>query len=295
MSNRSWFFASQGQQQGPYPEAQLRGFIASGAVTADTLVWSEGMAGWQKAGEIPGLLSGASVPPAFAPSGGSLTSSAGGHDGEPLSIELGIWEFLARSLLFVIGLVLVIPAPWVATSFYRWIVERLRVPQRPHLGFTGQPGDIWYVFVIMGLCSYAGLSGVSYLPFILIPLQAFLSWITVRWTVANISSEGRQLPLSFAGSPWGYVGWYVLLYISAITIIGWAWVTTAWLRWICRNITGTKRDIVFNGSGWQVLWRTMAFVLVMALIIPIPWALGWYARWYVSQFALVERTAYANA
>ena len=60
MANRSWFYASEGQQQGPYPEAQLREFIARGTVTADTLVWSEGMAGWQKAGEIPGLFSSAS-------------------------------------------------------------------------------------------------------------------------------------------------------------------------------------------------------------------------------------------
>ena len=54
MSNRSWFFASEGKQQGPYPEAQLREFIANGTVTAETLVWTEGMAGWQKAGGYSG-------------------------------------------------------------------------------------------------------------------------------------------------------------------------------------------------------------------------------------------------
>jgi hypothetical protein len=27
------------------------------------------------------------------------------------------------------------------------------------------------------------------------------------------------------------------------------------------------------------------------LLIPIPWVLRWYGQWYVSQFALVERTA----
>ena len=32
MSNRSWFFASEGTQQGPYPEDQLRDFIAHGTV-----------------------------------------------------------------------------------------------------------------------------------------------------------------------------------------------------------------------------------------------------------------------
>lgn len=291
MSNRSWFFASQGQQQGPYPETQLRELIASGAVTAETLVWSEGMSGWQKAGDIPGLLSGAAGgPPPLRSSGGPLLSG-GVAGGQSLSVDLSIWALLGRALVFLIGFLLVIPAPWVATSFYRWFVERLRVPQRPSLGFTGKPTDIWYVFVILALCSYAGFSNVRYLPLILIPLQAFLSWMTVRWIVANISSQERPLGLSFEGSPWGYVGWYLLLYISAITIIGWAWVTTAWIRWMCRNIAGTRRNLVFDASGWQVLWRTVVFALAAVFIIPIPWIMGWYARWYVSQFALVERTA----
>jgi hypothetical protein len=76
MSNRSWFFASQGKQQGPYPEAQLREFIANGTVTAETLVWTEGMAGWQKAGDIPGLRSGTSGPPVVPGAGTVLGSGA---------------------------------------------------------------------------------------------------------------------------------------------------------------------------------------------------------------------------
>ena len=58
MSNRSWFFASGNTQQGPYTEDQLRDFIVRGAVRAETFVWTEGMSAWQKAGDIPGLLSG---------------------------------------------------------------------------------------------------------------------------------------------------------------------------------------------------------------------------------------------
>jgi hypothetical protein len=294
MSNRSWFFASQGQQQGPYPEGQLRDFIAKGTVTADTLVWTEGMAAWQKAGEIHGLLSVPAGSPAIPQSSGAL-GSAGVHGGEPLSIELGLWSFLGRSLLFIIALVLVIPAPWVAASFYRWTASRVRVPRRPNLAFTGRAGDIWYVFVGIGLLTYAGLSGISYLQYILIPVQAFLSWMTVRWIAANLSSNGERLPIEFKGSALGYVGWYLLMYVSIITIIGWAWVITAWMRWNCRNISGTRREVAFNASGWGVLWRTVLFSLGCALLIPIPWVLRWYTRWYVSQFALVERPAYAAA
>ncbi len=288
MPNRAWFYASEGQQHGPYPEVQLRELIARGTVTADMLVWTEGMANWQKAGEIPDLLSGGSGPPPLSQqAGGPLP--AGPMIAQPLSVNFSIWSLLGRGLLFLIGFILVIPAPWTATSFYRWFIEHLRVPQRPNLGFTGKPGDIWYVFVVLALCSYSGFSDYPYLPFLLIPLQAFLSWMTIRWIVANISSDGRPPSLAFTGSALGYVGWYLLLYILAFTIIGWAWVTTAWLRWMCRHITGTRREVTFNGSGWQVLWRTTAFVLAAIFIIPIPWVLGWYVRWYISQIVLVER------
>jgi hypothetical protein len=67
------------------------------------------------------------------------------------------------------------------------------------------------------------------------------------------------------------------------------------MRWICRNVSGTRREITFNAKGWEMLWRTIAFALGCVFIIPIPWLLRWYAQWYVSQFALVERDAYANA
>ena len=103
------------------------------------------------------------------------------------------------------------------------------------------------------------------------------------------------MPLAFNGSILTFIGWQILLMISFITIIGWAWVATAWMRWICRNISGTRREIVFNASGFDVLWRTIVFAIACGFIIPIPWMLRWYAQWYMSQFELVARGAYANA
>jgi hypothetical protein len=290
MPDRSWFFASNGQQQGPYGDAQFRDMIARGAVQYDTLVWSEGMAGWQKAGEIPGLMAGASHPPSLPQSGPPPVAVGGGVPGGTLSAELPLWGLLGRSLLYVIGVFLIIPAPWVATAFYRWFVSRIEVPGRPNLSFTGRVGDIWWVFVLMGLASYIGIYDTTY-QLISNVLEAVLSWMVLRWVVGNLAVNGMKLPIAFNGSIWAYIGWNILLAISFITVIGWAWVTTAWTRWICRNISGTQREIVFNASGLGVLWRTLAMVIGCALIIPIPWVIRWYARWYVSQFALVPRGA----
>ncbi len=289
MAARSWFYASEGQQQGPYPEIQLRELIARGTITADTLVWTEGMANWQRAAEIPGLAPGASGPPAM-PRAGGLSPSASGYSDGPLSIDLPLWSFFGRILLLGIGYVLVIPAPWTGTAFYRWMTSRIQVPGRPNMGFTGLPGDIWFVFIATGLLNYASAYD-STLQLIAIPISAVLSWILLRWLACNLSSNGQPLPITFEGSVFTFVGWQLLMYISFITIIGWAWVIAAWVRWVCRNISGTRREVIFNGSGLEILWRTIVLGIGCAFLIPIPWVLRWYNRWFISQFELVERTA----
>ena len=76
MANRSWFFATDGQQHGPYSEDQFRDLIGKGGIRPDTYVWSEGMAAWQFAGDVPGLLSSGARPPAIPGSGVPL---AQGH------------------------------------------------------------------------------------------------------------------------------------------------------------------------------------------------------------------------
>ena len=57
----------------------------------------------------------------------------------------------------------------------------------------------------------------------------------------------------------------------------------------------TRREVTFNASGLEVLWRTIVFSIGFAFLIPIPWVLRWYANWFISQFALTERGAYAGS
>jgi hypothetical protein len=316
MADRSWFFASQGQQQGPYPEAQLHEFIANGQVTAETLVWTEGMANWQKAGEIPGLFSGPSGSPAFPQSGGP-PMNADSHAGGPLSIEFGIWEFVWRSLVLSFGLIFIIPGPWVILMYCRWIVSCARVPQRPNLAFTGRLVDLMWFYAFVIFLVAAAWSQSLLLNLAVNVLQFALYWLLIKWLVANLSSNGQSLGLHFSGSFWGFLGWSVLAVLSFITIIGWAWVYVAQIRWMCRHIEGTRRDVVFNGTGVELLWRTFAIVLgfagasliavIFASLLPgflknivgftlfllaiaaLPWAYRWQIRWLVSQIALVEK------
>jgi GYF domain 2 len=305
MSNRSWFFAANGQQQGPYPEPQFRDLIARGTVNAQTLVWSEGMAGWQKASEVAGLMSGMSAPPAMPPAGGAMTDTGGygggGYSsGGPLSVDFGIWDFTWRSLLLLVGLLFIIPTPWVLRWYINWFMSCVQVPGRPNLSFTGTAGTIaiWFfgaiaVLIVLGvIASMAESQAISNIGGI---VQIVLYWLFLRYCVANIASNGQPLGLSFSGSIWAYLGWTILTVISFITIIGWAWVFAAQMRWVCRNIQGTQHQVVFNGTGLQFLWRVLVVGIASIFIIPIPWVYRWMLQWQLSQTELVDRGAYANA
>ncbi|HLW92099.1 MAG TPA: DUF4339 domain-containing protein, partial [Roseiarcus sp.] len=202
MTDRSWHIAKDGKQAGPYPEEQLRDFIAKGIIDRNTLVWTEGMAAWQRAGDTPGLFPSTYAPPPPAPFAGgppaaatAVTAMAAGGTGtgaaNHLEADFGPFGLLGRYLLFAIGTILIVTAPWAAASFYRWLVSHIRVPGRPNLAFEGKAGDIWWVFVLMPLSSFVPLVG----PF----LNLFFAWLALKWVVRNISSQGRLLPLTFTG------------------------------------------------------------------------------------------------
>jgi GYF domain 2 len=302
MSNRSWFYASNGQQQGPFPEAQLRDLITRGTVRPDTLVWSEGMSGWQRAGEIPGLVPGGSGassipqpggPPPMGADGGGY--GGGGYSGGPLSINFGILEFIWRSIVLFIGLILIIPAPWVLIWYLNWIVPCVQVPGRPNLSFTGSAMTLvpWFFGAIV-LAIAVSFTGIDVLNNLMAIVQIALYWLFLKWFIANLASNGQPLGLSFSGSVWAYLGWTILTVLSIFTIIGWAWVYTAWLRWFCRNVQGTRREVLFIGSGLEFLWRAIVAGVASMFIIPIPWMYRWISQWLASQTVLAERGAHTN-
>ena len=66
----AFFVAANGQRTGPFPVAVLQQMAVAGALVSATLVWRQGMAGWQAAGtvqELAGLFAPV-VPPPVPPS-----------------------------------------------------------------------------------------------------------------------------------------------------------------------------------------------------------------------------------
>lgn len=59
----SFFVAVNGQQAGPFGQAELAGRATRGELTRETLVWRQGMAGWVAAGQVAELASVFVTPP----------------------------------------------------------------------------------------------------------------------------------------------------------------------------------------------------------------------------------------
>jgi hypothetical protein len=284
MADRQWYTGRDGKQEGPFSDERLHEMIASGMVRGDTLVWSAGMTNWAKAAEVPGLMPAQRVP-SMAP---GAPAGYGAPTG-PLSLDVGVWALFWRAVVFQLSETAIIPLPWIAPIFIRWFVERITVPGTRGVSFAGKPEDIWWVFILYALCSLTGFVH-SAVPLLLIPVTMLLALLITRWFFANIVWDGQQAQLRFTGGYWPLLGWTLLGIVSVLSIIGWAWVATAWTRWMCRHVEGSSRELVFTGSGWGYLWRTLVVVFTAIFLIPIPWTMRWFTRWLVSHCALVERS-----
>ena len=296
-----FFVDAANTQQGPVGSSEIVRLVRNGTIRRDTLIWHTGMPDWRPAGEVSGLASlfaGAapSAPPAaprarppassYAPSMADARvaatfGAAGSAGGEGLIAVLPVWGLFWRAVVVFIGALFVIPAPWVYTMMYRFTVENISLPDGRRLTFAGQPLDIWYIFIGLAVLGLAG----QFLPaalLVTLPLSFVLTALVLRWVCDKVGSEDGSVRLAFTGSILGYVGWNLLMMLSVITIIGWAWVMAYMLRWVCRNVSGTEA-FEFVGSGLSILWRTIVFALASAFLIPIPWMLRWYAVWFISQ------------
>ena len=69
-----WFYAERGEQRGPLAEEDLRRRFLRSELPHETLVWSEGMAGWAPAGRVNALMQ---EPPAPPPAPAAVAAAAG--------------------------------------------------------------------------------------------------------------------------------------------------------------------------------------------------------------------------
>ncbi len=245
-------------------------------------------------------------------------------------------------ITFVVS-VFIIPAAWATAFLYRRILPQISFGDGTRAAFQGRAGKIWGWFVlptvVYVICIVAGGIVYNREPFSLILLSdeiesalsagdnalafalvnvglaagisalvvtivvaIYVYRVIIRWSIAGIELTngpdfrftGRYLPLA---------GWLLVLVLSIITIIGWAWVATGFLRWFAGNVEGDGVGFDFVGRAWGLLWRAMAFLVVfialtysyvvsaspVPLILELIWALWvgvWLLKWVMRSVVL---------
>jgi hypothetical protein len=286
MAEAYYYVDESGQQQGPVAADEIIGLIRHGKVRAETLTWIAGMSDWARADSVPVFAS------AFAEASPPLRSRAaavGSTPAGPLTGAFPAWGLFWRGIVMTLGIVFVLPAPWAGVWFYKWFAGKVILPGGRPLRLEAKVGDIWWLFAGLGLVQWIGptldaaldvrwggaLSSIFAIVF---------GWALVRWFCAHAETEDGATKFAFAGGLLPYIGWSLLVAVSFVTIIGWAWAFKYFLRWICVRIEGAPR-FAFNGGGLAILWRAVVFSLCAIFIIPIPWLLKWFSNWMISQFS----------
>jgi uncharacterized RDD family membrane protein YckC len=89
-----WYYAQDGRQMGPVPEAELPRLVSEGAITNETLVWHSGMGEWQPYGTTIG------VPPLpHMPAAAAVSEQPGGPGAQRFCSSCGK-PFPASELTF---------------------------------------------------------------------------------------------------------------------------------------------------------------------------------------------------
>lgn len=63
----TWYIALNGQQQGPFSQAQIQQSLAIGTYSPETLVWRQGFDNWRPISQVPELLNPSSTSPSSFP------------------------------------------------------------------------------------------------------------------------------------------------------------------------------------------------------------------------------------
>ena len=206
-----------------------------------------------------------------------------------LTFRSGALAAFGYIVLYCISFAFLIPAAWGAAALLRWAARSIERSDGGHIRFEGRGSQAWPLFIAIVLLSLLpqvsrvmmGRDGgplyILLLTVILVPLVAAVKLAIYRWIVGNmLFTPGGQAQLR--APYWGYLGWMLLLQLSFLTIIGWAWVAVAMMRWLARNVQGAYR-LEFTGTGWGLLWRALVWTLGMVCIIPIPWIIRWIYCW----------------
>ena len=216
-------------------------------------------------------------------------------DGEPV-------EVLGWGLLTILSAIFIIPLAWTLSGFGRWFCRNLHFRDGTTVGFMGEGIEI---------LGWMGLSALLSVPHyilakapgdlaveIVFAIPVLFAWVwisvsVVRWIVRRLELSSGP-PLHFEGSYSGFFGYHLLIGLSTITIVGWAWVLASYYGWLADHTRGDGVAFHCRVEGWDVLWRKVLLILGSVPLLTIPWVWTWYARWLASSINMTRGASAAE-
>lgn len=211
--------------------------------------------------------------------------------------------FSVAGLKMLLWYVSIVGAPVGGMYTLRWMISNINLPGGPQLSFKGATRDAYGYFVLMwalGLINRLDPTewqlfsdtdpmllrlGALVVWFGVLAAQGLLGWHIYKWVCANVvATTGNRL--AFVGDPWPYVGWSILQTLSIFTIVGWAWVQTAFLRWILKRTRTSHIHLGFRGSGLGMLWRVAGTTAASVFVLPLPWMIAYMYGWLVKNIEI---------
>jgi len=235
-----------------------------------------------------------------------MTAPAGLN--EPVSLEFRgtPLQWLRWMLLAIGGALLVVPLAWVTAAIARWACRNTTFSDGTTVEFrgTGDEVVVWHVFYIFVLVGHFFLvhavdekSGVAHVAIMIAAnfVMLYILLMLIKWFVYNVKIAPGPA-MSFAGGFLGLLGWSLLVALSVITIVGWAWALAGLYRWMAENVKGRGVRFEFHGKGHEILWRVLATVAGSVVIVTIPWLTIWLKRWLVEDitFRRVEENEWLS-
>lgn len=182
----------------------------------------------------------------------------------------------------------------------RWMFRHMSLPSGTRVSFSGTVGQVyWWSFLIFVVSLFqpvgpsviealGGLDADAIAPIwslVVLVLQGLIFRGFYEWTCKNVT-VGSENPLSFTGGPWSCIGWTIVSAVSLVTLVGWAWVDTAFPRWQVRHTASTRHRLAFIGSGWGLLWRSLVALAASVTIVPIPWVVARMYKWAIENIEI---------
>jgi uncharacterized RDD family membrane protein YckC len=178
-----WYYAIKDQRNGPVAQAEFEQLVANGTITADTLVWRQGMANWQLYSQIGGVAASATV----ADDGTAVCAVSGKryptremiqYEGKWISAEHRDEYFQRLREGVALPGVNVVPGPYGYGGFWRRVVAKivdaiatgvvgffinLLIRQMFGAGAIPQQGNMGVFWLMLGIQQVVGITiGLSY-------------------------------------------------------------------------------------------------------------------------------------